>query len=690
MGQLDKIRRKYISSALITAGVYGIFGALWIYFSDTILGSLVTDMNTFEKLAKYKGWFYVLITSVLLYFLSNFLNRALRKSEAELYISLRTAEEINLELEISNTDLEEKVLQLSENEAKLLENEEKFILAVQGVQDCIWDWNLDTNEIWYPKTKELLGYKIDDLGDSYEHFEQIVHPDDLQLLENVHEDFKKGIYDNYELEYRLLNVKGRYQWVFSKAQGVRNEKGETIRLVGTHFDINDRKKQEEKMHDLAYGDVLTGLPNKSGLEIILKEIIQTNPDKVLGLIYFDLDKFKMINDSFGHDFGDMLLKEIGIRLTSNFEWNGTIARTGGDEFAILLSDVAGKKDLTFQVGFISDFFVAPFKVANREIYVTPSIGVTMYPKDGTDLQTLMKCADMAMYSAKEMGKNNFQFYDDEMHNKVLRKAEMEFSLRRAIDTNEFVLHFQPIIDLKKGRIHAFEALVRWVRIDGEIISPMEFIPLAEETGLIIPLGELVIEKACYALELLQDRGYERLGIGVNFSIEQFSRADLVDKVLDNIDKKNLKRSNFVIEVTESIAMDDSKKRIQMLHRFSEEGISVTLDDFGTGYSSMSYLKILPLACVKIDKAFTRDVVDNEKDKSILEAIRVMSKGFGFYTLAEGVETMEQLQVILETKCRFAQGYLFSKPVPFEQIYSILEKENEYMALVLKAKERITE
>jgi len=687
MKPFEYIKSKYISSALITAVAYAIFGAMWIYFSDTVLSVLVADKETFGKLAVYKGWLYVLFTSILLYFLSDFLNRELKQSERSLYESLRNAEEINIELQVANTELEEKIQQLSENEIKLEENEERFKLAIQGVQDCIWDWNLETNKIWYPKTKGLLGYSQEELGDTYEVFEQLIHPDDLVKVVRKHSEFIAGIVDKYDIEYRLLNKRGKYQWTSSKAQGIRNEAGEGTRLVGSHVDIDERKKQEDKVHILAYGDLLTGLPNKGGLELAFREITQENPTSILGLIYFDLDNFKMINDSFGHEFGDLLLKGVGARISSSLNKSGVVARTGGDEFAIIIRDIIWKRDLSARVNEIMEQFIAPYKVDGREIYVTPSVGVTVYPENGLDMQMLMKCADMAMYCAKGMGKNNFQFYDEEMQNKVLKKAELEYSLRKAVEAGEFELYYQPIIDLKKGTIHAFEALIRWIRSDGEIISPLEFIPLSEETGIIHPLGDIIIEKACLALEQLREKGYEYLGIGVNFSVEQFAKRDLLEKVLGCIDKKNLRRSSFIMEITESIAMEDGKNRLEMLHRFADAGIPIAMDDFGTGYSSMSYLKILPLNCVKIDKSFTQDVVENKNDQAILEAIKVMSKGFGFYTLAEGVESMEQLQVITEKGCRFAQGYFFSRPVPLEQVFSILKKENEFTALVMKAKER---
>ncbi len=671
--KLLKIKNKYLRATLLVCLIYTVFGSLWIYLSDLILSFFVKESEKFYNWSTYKGWFFMFVTTILLFVVVRSLNKELSDNEESIRNNLDNVLKTNVELKTLNSELQEKIFEVKKRETELQESDEKFRLAIQGSNDCIWDWNVVTGEFWFPKTRMLLGYDMDSMANRVEAFDSLVHPDDWEKINQAKIDFIKGKNSGYNTELRLLDSTGKYRWMMSRGQVIINEEGSILRIIGYHSDISERKNKEEEIKKIAYFDNLTKLFNKFGFSEELKKLLIDNPKMVIGLALVDIDNFKVINDSYGHEFGDLVLVEIAKRSQKSISDNVIIGRTGGDTFEVIFTELMGSNDMLDRVIHFQEMFLMPFIINSREIYITLSIGVAMYPLDGKRANDLSKCAEMAMYKAKEAGRNCFQFYRDEMREAIIRKAEIELSLRKAIDQDEFELYFQPIIDLKKGNVFALESLIRW-KSNGKIINPMEFIPLAEETGLIIQIGEIVIEKVCIALEKLAQNGHDQIRVGVNFSVKQFGNWKLLDFVLDSVDKRKIDRKNFIIEVTESVALQDGKNRIEMLEAFNDAGISITLDDFGTGYSSLSYLKSLPISCVKIDKSFTNDVVNSEEDKAILAAVYLMSKKFRYFMVAEGVETHEQLKIIKELGCRFAQGYLFSTPLPFNEVLEYLTSD----------------
>ncbi len=437
------------------------------------------------------------------------------------------------------------------------------------------------------------------------------------------------------------------------------------------YDITERKTAEEAIWHQAYHDSLTGLPNR----ILFKDRLNTalaqatRESHKLAVMFLDLDRFKNINDTLGHASGDKFLQSIAIRLTKCIRSSDTVARLGGDEFTLLLPHIHSEEDAFKIAQKIIDNFKEPWIVGGHEFYISPSIGISTFPNDGEDAETLMKHADTAMYRAKEQG-NNYQLYSPMMNEKAFERLEMEAALRKALERQEFVVFYQPQIHTETGQIIGMEALVRWKHPEQGIIPPAKFIPLAEETGLIVPIGEWVLKTACTQNRLWQTKGYPPIRVTVNLSAAQFQQ-NLPGVVHEILTTTGLAPQWLELEITESIAMQDVNFTIIILRELRELGVQIAIDDFGTGYSSLSYLKRFPSHTLKIDKSFVKDIAHNVDDSSIATAIIAMAQNLNLKVIAEGVETMEQFNFLKQQKCDEIQGYLFSKPVPadtFEQFF----------------------
>ncbi|WP_279041915.1 putative bifunctional diguanylate cyclase/phosphodiesterase [Brevibacillus borstelensis] len=396
---------------------------------------------------------------------------------------------------------------------------------------------------------------------------------------------------------------------------------------------------------------------------------------MLGAVLFvDLDRFKTINDSLGHGIGDELLKSAAERIQKCIEGKYSVARFGGDEFVIMLSEI----DHVNTVMRISSSLIAemsqPFFINGHELFTTVSIGVSLFPKDGTDPQTLIKLADVAMYKAKRLGGNHYQLYKEEMNTLTPERLALENALHHALERNELELYYQPQIETKTGRIVGMEALIRWNHPEQGVISPGVFIPLAEETGLIIPIGEWVLETACRQNKSWQEAGAPKVRVAVNLSAAQFYQEEIVDKVKSVLETSGLAAECLELEITESIAMHSVDRVIETFRELHKVGIQVSMDDFGTGYSSLSYLKHFPIKRLKIDQSFIRGIPSRADDAAIASSIIVMAHSLGLQVLGEGVETEEQRQFLAERGCDEMQGYLFSKPVPAKQAEELLKKQ----------------
>jgi diguanylate cyclase (GGDEF)-like protein/PAS domain S-box-containing protein len=550
----------------------------------------------------------------------------------------------------------------------------RYKLAVEGSNDGIWDWDIVNDKAYISfKWKEMLNIS----SCEFENFEgvwfELIHPDDLNTFDEALTDYFDKRTPYFICEYRLKTKDNDYIWVLTKGKAIRDNRGNPTRMAGSHTNITDKKLAQEKINHLAYFDVVTDLANRTLFEEKLNDCISnTNSNKeMFGLIYLDLDNFKNVNDTLGHAFGDMLLKNVANLLKVHVNTEDIVARLSGDEFAIIMPKLNTLEKINTLADKIMDDFQNPFILANQEVYVTVSMGIALYPMDGENLQTLLRNADTAMYCAKEKGKNSYEFYLHEMNLKVVEKLELQNDLRRAIKNNEFVVYYQPQVSMETSEIVGFEALVRWIHPVKGLIPPFKFIPEAEEMGLITDIGEFVLRTACKQNKQWQELGYSPKIIAVNLSARQFQQKDLLKVIEGALAETQLDTKWLELEITESICMNDLKFTIDLLKEFNALGVTIALDDFGTGYSSLNYLKKLPIQCLKIDKSFVDNITNDKKELAIAEAITTLAHTMDLSIVAEGVETEAQFSVLKELNCDKAQGYLFSRPLPAEEIERLL-------------------
>jgi len=438
----------------------------------------------------------------------------------------------------------------------------------------------------------------------------------------------------------------------------------------------ERKRIQEGLSYLAQYDSLTGLANRNLFrERLSRALIRVDRNKSLvALMFIDLDRFKNINDTLGHDAGDKLLIEVSRRLEKCTRDGDTVARLGGDEFTVILEDIKHVDDAAVIARKILVAMEPAIKLSGYEVFLTLSIGITIYPLDDTSVNNLLKNADTAMYRAKERGRNGFQFYTAGMNTRTIERLELEAGLRRALKNNEFVLYYQPKIAIDNRQIIGAEALIRWQYKKLGLIPPLKFIPIAEETGLIVPIGEWVIRTACKQVASWQEAGFTDLRMAVNISARQFTDSDIVKVVLDAVIQTNIEPQHLEVEITESMLMEDTSINISALKELKEHGVQISIDDFGTGYSSLSYLKRFHIDALKIDQSFVRDITTDSDDAAIASAVIALGQSLHLTVVAEGVETEEQLSILKKQGCHEAQGYLFSKPVPAEDFAQLLQEE----------------
>ncbi|HEU5337989.1 MAG TPA: EAL domain-containing protein, partial [Sulfuricaulis sp.] len=426
-------------------------------------------------------------------------------------------------------------------------------------------------------------------------------------------------------------------------------------------------------YHLAHHDSLTDLPNRVLLQSHLIHAMQEADriERMVAVLFIDLDHFKTINDKLGHDFGDALLKSVAERLKHILRPGDTVSRLGGDEFTIILANVAHVDDVTNVSQKILDQFIPPFRIGGRELFITPSIGITLYPLDEKDNISLLRDADIAMYRAKELGRNQYQFYTPELNIRAARRLELETGLRQAIEKQELVLHYQPLVDMNTGRVHGMEALLRWQHPEFGLIPPLEFIPLAEDTGLIVPIGEWVLKTACAQIKAWRNTGFPALQVAVNLSSKQLRDKNLVNVVKQTLKEAGIEARYLDLELTESVLMQDMELAAGILKELKAVGVSFSLDDFGTGYSSLGYLKRFPIDYLKIDRSFIRDITTDPAGAGLVQAIIAMAKVLNIKVVAEGVETYEQLEFLRQHDCDISQGYYCSPPINAETFTDLL-------------------
>ncbi len=455
---------------------------------------------------------------------------------------------------------------------------------------------------------------------------------------------------------------------------ITNADDQVGQYVGLFNDITEQKKNESRIRHQAYHDALTGLPNRLLFNdrLVLGLAQARRSKEKLAIMFIDLDRFKTINDSLGHSVGDLLLQGMSHRLIDCTREEDTVARMGGDEFMVILPRIKQLQDVKQVAAKILDSFRKPLLIEGHELVVTTSIGISLFPGDGATPDILMKNADSAMYKAKDKGKNKYQFFCADMGVSAMQRLTWETQLHRALEREEFELHYQPQVNASSGHLLGFEVLVRWQHPDLGLVPPGKFIHLLEETGLIVPVGEWILDQACRQNQSWREAGLPPVRVAVNYSGRQFRDIDLdiqVDKILQN---SGLPASGLGVEITESVVMDNVEQSTQTLHRLHAKGIHISIDDFGTGYSSFSYLKQFPIDSMKIDQSFVRDITCNPQDREIVNSIITMAHGLNLQTIAEGVETWEQLSLLKTLGCDEIQGFFISKPVPATEARKLLQ------------------
>lgn len=581
------------------------------------------------------------------------------------------------ELAKSNDQLRRRVSEHELTIQTLEESGQRYAIATRSAKVGVWDWDLNVNQIYFcTRFSEMLG---DELGEELylqpkEWFER-VHPDDVEVLKTDIEASLSGMVTHFENEHRLRRADGKYVWVLARGLSEIGKDGQIARLAGSMMDITARKEAEMKLFHNAFHDGLTGLPNRSLFMDRLKRSlnrIKHRSDYKFAVLFLDLDRFKVINDSLGHQIGDALLVAIARRLETSLRPGDMVARLSGDEFAIFIDHLRETDDAVHAAERLLTEMAQPFNIDAREIFASASIGIALSQTLYESAEDFMRDADTAMYHAKNRGRGRLEIFDSDMHARISGIHQLEMDLRRALTRNELRVLYQPIISLEDRRIRGFEALLRWNHPQQGLISPNKFMPVAEDSGLVIALDQWVLREASKTLSELQEEFPLKtpLKISVNLSGKQFAQPDLCDKVLDALSGIKLAPRSLTLEITESSLVSNPESAALTLKQLRDQGLQISLDDFGTGYSSLSYLHRFPIDILKIDQSFVQQM-NTSKNAEIIRAIITLATNLGMEVVAEGVETNEQIMQLLRMNCSYVQGFLFSRPIDYPSVRALL-------------------
>jgi len=595
-------------------------------------------------------------------------------------------------LDITSKELVDQNMRLREQLAKeraaeeaLRRSEERYDLAVNGADAGIWDWDLNSDTVFYsPRWKSLLGYDSAEVSETPSEWFDRIHPNDQLRVQAAVHNHLDGKTSRLEIEYRIRHKNGNYIWALACGVAVYNENNIPYRMAGSQTDVTARKVAEEQVRHDAIHDALTGLPNRTlfmdRLDHLMK-VSQREPAHAFAILFLDLDRFKIVNDSLGHLVGDQLLVETARRFGSCLKAGDTLARLGGDEFVILLEEVNETEEATAIAERLLRELRRPFVIEQHEVYTSASIGIVIDAEHRRTSQELLRDADTAMYRAKQEGKACYQVFDAQMHKRAISRLRLENELRRALDEEQFELLYQPIFYLPNRQLTGFEALIRWRHPERGVLSPVEFVPVAEEIGLIVPMDRWVMEKGFKQLAQWQERHplQQPLHLSVNVSARQFDRDGLVDKIGEILEETGLPPYTLQLEITEtSIMREDDKRVIDQLLALRELGIFLFLDDFGTGYASLSYLHKLPFNGLKIDRSFPAQMDSDGKNSTFVQTMISLADSLYLFPVVEGIETESQLKNIQSIAACCGQGYHFSHPLSVDEaeqlIISVAQQE----------------
>ena len=570
-------------------------------------------------------------------------------------------------LEEANTALRREIGEHRKAQEILMKSEQKLRLHAHQAPLAFIEWDLSFRVVeWNPAAQRIFGYSRREAQGR--HAAALIAAE--RSCDTIATLWKRLLIDKHSAQVTIENrtKSGRNivcEWYYTP---LVDAQGSVLSVMTLAQDVTANRQAQERLNYLAYHDDLTGLPNRSLYNDRLSQamIEARRQGRYVGVMLLDIDHFKMVNDTVGHDAGDELLRDIGKRLSVCVRDSDTVARFGGDEFGLVLADMADPRDAIFVAQKMLDSFAPPFFVGGREMFVGPSIGITIYPVDSDTLDGLVKNADSAMYHAKAQGRNNFQFYSAELTARAQSRLAMETSLRRALERREFLLHYQPKFSLETGEMTGVEALIRWQHPEFGMVSPQDFIGIAEESGLILPIGEWVLREACQQVKRWHDEGLGQVRLAVNLSTKQFRHGRLKETLAGVLAETGFDPRYLEFEITESVLMESSAAVSEVLADLKAMGISISVDDFGTGYSSLSYLKRFPIDALKIDRSFVRDLPKDQDDAAIVRAIIAMSRSLRMKVIAEGVETEEQQQFLRAEGCDEIQGFFSGRPVPPEE------------------------
>jgi diguanylate cyclase (GGDEF)-like protein/PAS domain S-box-containing protein len=573
--------------------------------------------------------------------------------------------EQNQALQQANQALQREIIERQQAEKLLLASEERLESILNSLDDVVWSAAIDRWELLYlnPAAEKLYGRDISEFFERPNLWWEAIHPEDRQVVEQFTSNLLTK--SQLELEYRILQPTGEVRWLRNRSHVILAADGSPHRLDGIIYDITKRKQAEEQLVHETLHDALTGLPNRTLLMERIENLLQRSqrhPDYLFALLFIDLDRFQIINDSLGHEVGDRLLMAIAQKLETTLRTTDTIARLGGDEFVILLESIGDVSDAIRVADRISQELKSPLKLGESEVSIGASIGIVLSSSDYQQAIELLRDADIAMYRAKEKGKACYEVFDRVMYAQALKQLQLENDLRQALEREEFQVYYQPIMSLSTGTIKGFESLIRWIHPVRGFVSPADFIPLAEETGLIVPIGEWVLRAVCQQIVLWQTQGLD-VKVSVNLSGKQLQAPDLVATIERILLETGVAGSSLELEITESMLMERVEQLIEILQQLRDRGIKLSIDDFGTGYSSLSYLHRFPVDYLKVDRLFVKDMVDNPESLKITESIVNLAHNLNKKAIAEGVETEEQLDQLRQLGCEYLQGYFFSPPVP---------------------------
>ncbi|HHU55503.1 MAG TPA: EAL domain-containing protein [Acholeplasmataceae bacterium] len=660
----DKNRQlKLQLEVLATVLLYAFCGFIWFFVAGFIIKTYINDPNIAQQIRLHSVIVFILLSALLLYLymlskLKSYNNTI--KKVTEVYNKL-------------NYLHQNSILLASEKDSNVFAEIEYALLDELGLKltspnDLIWDWDLKTNVYEFSSNwKKTFGY--DNLENSIETWKSLVHPDDLQkALTNINNYLsqKTSVYHN---TFRLRAKDGTYHWILSRGKAIW-ENEVPVRFTGTHIDVTEKHELEKRLYNLAYYDSVTNLPNRAYMEIEVNKHLQNlkqNNNTLFALVYIDVDNFRHINETLGHHAGDQLLKYIAEKLVEHFPAPNFVANIATDEFLVGITGGKNFYDVDKKVNELYELLRKVWTCESIDFYITTSIGVAIYPDHGLTFQALLVNADFAKNYSKEKGGDSVSYFNLSIRVRMLKQIEISNLLRSAIANKDLVLYYQPQIDIKSNKIVAFETLLRWKHKTKGYIPPSEFIPIAEKNGLIDLLTDYVFEYAFQQKQEWNKKGYKNIRLTINISPMTLMQDGLTIKLKKFLHKYDLEPHEIELEITESAVMLDLDRAVHNLNQLRSIGVRIALDDFGSGYSSLTYLQKLPIDILKLDQKLVQTIIEEDDEAYIVKMIIDMAHFLGLKVVAEGVETKEQLQVMIRHKCNFIQGFYFSKPLPSSKI-----------------------